>query len=58
MTNLVFFSTHAASSPKLDFPYDSFPPFDLSQFKEYECSVQLFLVSENRTVCFLDVNRL
>ena len=32
-----------ASSPKLDLPYDSFPPSDLSQLNEYDCSVQFFL---------------
>ena len=27
-------------SPNLDLPYDSFPPFDLSQFNKDECSAQ------------------
>ena len=53
MTNLVFLSTRTASSPKLDLPYDSFPPFDLSQLNEYECTAKCFFffsVSENRIV--------
>ena len=41
-TNSVFFSTRTASSPKLDLPCDSFPPFDPSQLNEYECSVNFF----------------
>ena len=28
------------SSVNLNLPYDSFPPFDLSQFNEDECSAQ------------------
>ena len=34
----LLYDTH--SSPNLDLPYDSFPPFDLSQFNEDECSAQ------------------
>ena len=36
------------SSPKLGSPFDSFPPFDLSQLNEDEGSAQIFSVSENR----------
>ena len=36
------------SSPSLDLPYDSFPPFDLSLLNEKECSVQFSSVSDNR----------
>ena len=42
----LLFDTH--SSPNLDLPNDSFPPFDLSQLNEDECSAQFFSVSENR----------
>ena len=36
------------SSLNLDLPYDSFPPFDLSQLNEDKCSAQFFSVSEKR----------
>ena len=42
----LLFDTH--SSPNLDLPYDFFPPFNLSQLNEDECSAQFFSVSENR----------
>ena len=38
------------SSPNLGSPYDSFPPFDLSQLNEDECSAKFFSVPENRTL--------
>ena len=34
-------------------PYDSFPPFDLSQLNEYECSVKLFFRSQRTGYCLL-----
>ena len=59
-TNLVFFSTRTASSPKLDLPCDSFPPFDPSQLNEYECSVKFFFSfrEQNTVFCFFDVSLL
>ena len=36
------------SSPNLGLPYGSFPPFDLNQLNEDECSAQFFSVPENR----------
>ena len=38
------------SSPNLDFLCDSFPPFDLRQLSEEQCSSQFFSVSEQNTV--------
>ena len=41
------------SSPNLGSPNGSFPPFDLSQFNEDECSAQFFSAPENRILCIV-----
>jgi len=46
----LFFDTYMQLvHQRLDLPHDFFPPFDKSQLNEYECSVQFFSVSQNRT---------
>ena len=45
------------SSPNLDLPYDSFPPFDLSQLNEDKCSAPFFR-EQNTVYCFFDVSLL
>ena len=54
----LLFDTHG--SLNLDLRYDSFPPFDLSQLNEDECSAQFFFSfrEQNTVYCFFDVSLL